>query len=327
MSASTPDIPTKRVKLALSDFGTNFDPDKCPWVVILRRHFDIRLCGFDEADYLLYSGFGFNHAKFDGVKIFCTEENRAPDWNACDYAFTHELIESPRHLRVPCYVPGALVNPEVMDQFVNRPEITLEDLAKLPRKFCNFVYRNPVCKVRNRFFKKLSQYKPVDSAGPLYNNVGYCVEDKVEFQRGYKFTIAFENEAHPGYQTEKLTDALRSRTLPIYWGNIKASEEFDSRSYLDYSQFANEEELIKRIIEIDQDDNLLLEYLNAPILMDRSRTCLDEERLVNRFREIFDNPAVQRSSFDRFKYNVSQICGRGFFRQLNRFGRYLRGKK
>lgn len=322
----SPLLERPQIKLAVSDFGPPEIEAQSAFLKFIDRHFNVKWCGFGEADFLIYNCFGFRHTKFDGPKVFFTEENRKPDWNACDYAFTHELFESPRHMRIPCYVSRAVFDPAVMDGFLNRPLLTHEDLERHPRKFCSFVFRNPVCKARNRFFKNLSKYKKVDSGGPLYNNIGYRVENKEAFQSEYKFAIAFENEAHPGYQTEKLPDALRARTLPIYWGNIRAAEEFDSRSYLDYFQFSSEEELIERVIEIDNNDDLLLEYLNAPILMERSRTCLDAGRLMGRLEDIFYRGGMQRTSFDLFKYNLSQVCGPGLPRQINRFGRFIRGK-
>lgn len=314
------------IKLALSDFGSVLNGRESTFVRYIRKNFDVELCDFDDADYLIYSSFGFKHAGFKKVKIFFSEENRIPDWNACDYAFTHELLATPRHLRVPCYVSRALIYRSVMRGFFDRPLITHDDLRKNPRKFCSFVFRNGACKVRNKFFKKLSQYKQVDSGGLLYNNIGYRVRNKEAFLGQYKLTIAFENEMHPGYQTEKLPDALRARTLPVYWGNVKVSEEFDSRSYLDYSRFDSEDELIERIIEIDNNDDLLLEYLNAPILLERSRESLNGERIINRFNEIFSNRELQRTAFDRVKYNLSQTMGKGLPKQINRFSRYLRGK-
>lgn len=324
------------IKLALSDFGVDANPERLPWMVVLRRHFNIQLCDFAEADFLIYGPFGFKHTLFKKVKIFCTGENRVPDWNACDYAFTHEMIDSSRHFYLPYYAIGILANSVARDEMLNRPAITHEDMERNPRKFCNFIYRNHACKARNRLFRKLSEYKQVDAAGSLFNNIGYRIEygidengkdRKVTFQGQYKFSFSFENERHPGYQTEKITDAFRARTIPIYWGNPKVMEEFNPSSFLCYHNFSSEQAFIERIIEIDQNDDLLLEYLNAPILTEKSRERLDEQKLAHRFEEIFRENKIQRTDFDRFKYHVSQIFGRGFFAQMRRFSRYLRGKR
>lgn len=49
------------------------------------------------------------------------------------------------------------------------------------------------------------------------NNIGYNVDDKIEFQRKHYFSMAYENEASPGYQTEKIIDAFISRSIPLLW--------------------------------------------------------------------------------------------------------------
>ena len=69
-------------------------------------------------------------------------------------------------------------------------------------KFCCFVQSKSI-NYRNNFCKKLSNYKRVDCGGGCLNNVGGKVKDKKEFQKKYKFCIAFENIIQPYYTTEK----------------------------------------------------------------------------------------------------------------------------
>ena len=169
----------------------------------------------------------------------------------------------PRHLRLPYYV-------------LNDPAPLLkdhEDLAQImasKTKFCAFVagYANKKTRVRNDFFHKLSRYKKVDSAGGGLNNMGYRVppgtQAKLEFLRPYKFNLAFENDSAPGWTTEKIFDAMRARAMPIYWGNPWVGREFNSGSFLNYSDFPSEEALIERIIELDRDDAKYMEYLRQP---------------------------------------------------------------
>jgi glyoxylate carboligase len=53
------------------------------------------------------------------------------------------------------------------------------------------------------------------------NNIGYIVDNKRQFQSEYKFSIAFENNAHrpqyPGYTTEKIMEPMTVNSIPIYW--------------------------------------------------------------------------------------------------------------
>jgi hypothetical protein len=95
-------------------------------------------------------------------------------------------------------------------------------------KFCAFIVTNPKNTVRNDAFKTLNKYKPVDSAGRLYNNMGDIIfaglgggggeMKKHTFLKDYRFCIAYENQASPGYTTEKLLHAKAAGCVPIYWG-------------------------------------------------------------------------------------------------------------
>ena len=285
-----------------------------------------------EADFLLYGDFGFRHAAFQGVKIFITGENHAPNFCACDYAFTHERVENERHMRLPVWVQSWLwMNDEgravcVRDRAYTDPSNPPSSLRN--RKFCNFVYRNPVCKQRNRFFHLLSRYKRVDSGGPLFHNMDGPVRDKVAFQKGYKFTIAFENESSPGYQTEKLWDALRAGTVPIYWGNRCVAEDFNPKAFISAFDFPNLQSLAAFVRRVDEDDELYVSYLNEPIYAEAGSLPRYEERFLRRWADILSRPGeTLRSRSDRFRFALSQCYGHAMFYHLRRLSRWLRGKK
>ena len=172
---------------------------------ILSKHYELVEC--DNPDYLFYSVFGYEHLKYDCISIFITGENFSPDFNVCDYAmgFDHISFED-RYLRVPLYLFY-----DYADGVSERVSLTEDDIRS-KCKFCNFVYSNSknASPIREEFFHKLSAYKTVDSGGRFLNNIGGPVEDKDEFQKQYKFSIAFENSSTSGYTTEKLFEALKN---------------------------------------------------------------------------------------------------------------------
>lgn len=53
------------------------------------------------------------------------------------------------------------------------------------------------------------------------------IEDKTEGLAPYRYTVVIENSREPSYITEKLIDALRCRSVPIYWGAPDAGTIFD----------------------------------------------------------------------------------------------------
>ena len=161
-------------------------------------------------------------------------------------------------------------------------------------KFCGFVVGNVGRKAQKRieFFHHLNRYKPVDSGGRALNNIGTSIPNgslhKVAFLQPYKFNIAFENQSIPGYTSEKIYEALLARCVPIYWGNPRIPEEFNPKCFLNYFDFPNEEALAERIIEIDRNDDLYLEYLRQPWFPNsQPNEFFSSDRLLDFFERIF----------------------------------------
>ena len=112
--------------------------------------------------------------------------------------------------------------------------------------------------------------KKVDSGGRWLNNLGYAVTDKRKFQSEYKFSIAFENNAyrpqHPGYSTEKVFEPMTVNSLPIYWGNPVTDREFNTKSFVNFYDFKNEDDMIDYIVELDKNDDKYIDVFNQPWL-------------------------------------------------------------
>jgi hypothetical protein len=280
----------KPIRLDFCDFYPGFAKTNNFFHDLLQKRFPIEIC--DQPDFVIYSYFGHQHRLHSGTKIFFTGESATPNWNECDYALTCHYLDDPRHLRLPFYViyGGA-------ESIVKGQEDPAQILAQ-KTKFCSFVVGNHhPRKNRNRadFFHRVSRYKRVDSGGRFLNNIGGPIpgwsQGKVKFLRDYKFNIAFENAALPGYTTEKLFEAMQARTLAIYWGNPLVSREFNTRSFLNYGDFPSEEALIEKIIELDRDDAKYLEYVRQPYFHgDKPNEFFDRERLLTFFEKVFTQP-------------------------------------
>ena len=118
---------------------------------------------------------------------------------------------------------------------------------------------------RRDFFELVNTYKKVDSGGKYLNNIGYCIENKYDFQMNYKFSIAFENSSTSGYTTEKIIQAFAAKTVPIYWGNPVISEEFNPDSFINCHQYTSFADVLEKIIEVDSNEKLYLKMLKGPI--------------------------------------------------------------
>ena len=113
---------------------------------------------------------------------------------------------------------------------------------------------------------------------------------KIQFLKQYKFNIAFENASLPGYTTEKLVEAMAARCLPIYWGNPLIQREFNSKSFLNYFDFQDEDALIERIIELDESDALYRQCMAEPYFhQNRPNEFFDVDRVLDHFEMIFSS--------------------------------------
>ena len=138
-----------------------------------------------------------------------------------------------------------------------------KEIIEAKKKFCAFVVSNPSNVLRNQAFQWLNLYKPVDSAGRLYNNVGdvIFVENagggggelkKLDFLKDYKFCIAFENSRGNGYVTEKLLAAKAAGCIPIYWGAENVTDDFAEGSFLNMNHLTSPSELIEAVKALDE---------------------------------------------------------------------------
>jgi len=223
----------------------------------------------DKPDFLFFNCHSFEHLRHKNcVKIFMTNECCTPNFNECDYAIAHDYIEfGDRYLRFPYYYRNFSL-PEKREP----PEPKAAQ-----RKFCNFVYSNAAggtgAKLRIEFCKELMKYKKVDCAGRILNNISGAIEPregswergKLDFVRGYKFTISFENTMSEGYTTEKLIHPLQARSIPIYWGNPAVVRDFNPRAFINCNDYGNDlADVARRVAELDSDDGKYLEMLSEP---------------------------------------------------------------
>lgn len=284
------------IKVKFVDFWPNYDPKEHFLYQALEKKYNVILS--DEPDYLFFSVHGNEHLKYQCIKIFYTGENLCPDFNLCDYAIGFEYIDyQDRYLRLPNYY-----NPKYYNDFKLMEQKFKFKKADLNKKegFCSFVYSNGNADIiREKIFDMLNNYKKVGSGGKFKNNVGGPVTNKIEFQKKYKFCIAFENSCHPGYTTEKIVQAYASNAIPIYWGDPLISKVFNDKSFININDFATIEDAIDYIKKVDCDDELYLKIMKEKPLLNT------EDRIEAKMEElnIFLYNIVEQSKDDAKRFN------------------------
>lgn len=220
-------------------------------------------------------------------RVFFTGENVRPNFDSddsieyknysigkSDIAFTFDYSDDKRNYRFPLWAfytnwfnsvyipdrdPAYLVDTECFKQ---RSIIGNKNL------FCNFLFSNPSGE-RINILNLVQKYKPVHCPGRLMNNCkpiggrGDQIE-KINFISRFKFTIAAENSQYDGYTTEKMIHPLSVGSIPIYWGSNRVTEEFNEKAFINANKLSGYD-LLKNIIEIDQNDNLYHDIISQPI--------------------------------------------------------------
>jgi hypothetical protein len=266
------------------------------FVSVLSNRFEIVIDN-DAPDYLIFGdrNFGENNLKCDPnkvIKIFYTGENQRPWDYQCHYAISFDHLENEKHYRLPLYVIYDFDNfskgiPSYTTYKRNETDLTSDK----KQKFCSFVVRNPNCQKRNEFFHRLTQYKKIDSGGPLFNNIGYVLEygdnamkSKLNWLKDYKFNICFENSSYPGYATEKLYEAYVGGTVPIYWGSPTIEVDFNPKAFLNWFDYKDDDAFIRAIIDLDNDPDKYKEMYMEPLFAKpTTNRFFDLHNLVNWF--------------------------------------------
>jgi hypothetical protein len=207
-----------------------------------------------DPDFIIFGPYGNDippKGNYIRIGYFC--ENIKPDLSICEWAFgvpREEDVKAANYKRIQWHglYPQTLIKP---------PGYDAENILASKTKFCNFLYSHKV-PYREAFFTALSQYKKVDAPGRSMNNMpgidavnkGDKWEIKKQFLSPYKFTIAFENDIFPGYQTEKLYDAMTSGSIPIYCGDPFVGDIFNTESFINATEYLQKKnKWLSRVME------------------------------------------------------------------------------
>jgi alpha(1,3/1,4) fucosyltransferase len=129
--------------------------------------------------------------------------------------------------------------------------------------------------------------------------------------------IAFENSSYPGYTTEKMFEPMLVRSIPIYWGNPLVGKDFNTAAFVNYYDCRNDKELLERVIELDQRDDLYLSMLEQPAYPDNQLpSCVDKRNIQKQFEKIIytarSKPPVAQTH-RKFYYSAERFISKADF--------------
>lgn len=265
----------EKLKIAFADFWPEWNVEDFI-TPRLKKHYDI-VIDQNSPDVLFHSIFNrmAETPKFKCKKVLILAENWRPSQFNSDYSISFDP-HTEKNYRLPLWQIYCLLWPDLREKlFGERLNHSSFD------RFCSFTVSNPSNFYRNGFFDELHAYKRVHSYGKVktndfglryYTNGKYWRDAKNEFfiRNKHKFAIAFENTSYPGYSTEKIMDAFLAGSVPIYWGSPTIHKEFNEKSFINVIRFSNED-LMKYIKMLDNDENEFLKIYNEPIFTDEQR--------------------------------------------------------
>lgn len=158
-------------------------------------------------------------------------------------------------------------------------------------KFCAYMY-SADHRHRIHYFNLFNKYQRVDALGKSCNNIDVNVnrgkydndmtylDQAVQIYGDYKFVLALENKMVDGYVTEKVINPLIANCIPIYWGSDSVFE-FINKDRIIYANQYNDDELIERIKEINENKELYDKIVNIDIY----RKGKDPETMFDQFKE------------------------------------------
>ncbi|MDD3083574.1 MAG: glycosyltransferase family 10 [Candidatus ainarchaeum sp.] len=288
------------------------------------KKFGCKIVSEKEAEIMFFSSFvdGKNvksipKISFNGKKVFWTGENIQIDMKKCDFGFGfdyEEKVKDENYLRLPLYVYfGAGKN--LLDK--NSPKKILAS----KKNFCNYIYSKDAIE-RVKLFKELNKYKKVDAPGKSMNNsmplppskltnlmktiqktesligkyyfsslisrhVGNWRKAVINYQKEYKFSIAFENSSYSGYTTEKIFHPMLANSIPIYWGNPNIERDFNTKSFVNYHDYNDFKKVVDIVIDLDTNNKKYLNMLKQPWLKENKlNKWMDSKRIEKQFEKI-----------------------------------------
>lgn len=250
---------------------------------ILNKHFDLILDN-KKPDVLFHSIFNrmSDSPNYKCKKVLILAENWRPLQFKTDYSISFDP-HTQTNYRLPLWQIYLLLKPELKDRLFNRRKI--EDNFD---RFCAFTVSNPSNQLRNSHFDLLSEYKRVNAYGKVKMNSlelkkmsdnRYWRDAKDQFftYHTHKFMMTYENTSYPYYCTEKLMDAFLAGALPIYWGDLKVEEDWNSKAFINVTKNSNWLNLVK---DLDNNSSLFEEMYSQPVFTD-----IQKEKLLQNINE------------------------------------------
>lgn len=230
---------------------------------LLSQRYQVRIV--DTPEVLFFTHYGHRHRLYSCKKIYFSQERYPPDWRQCDAAVTASFVDHPRAYYLPYFAAH-----RTGQDLIRAKDTDWDRILDEKRDFCSFLnkYVDRTVRSRTEFFRLLNRRRRIHAGGPALNNIGCLTADgekaKMEFLRGFRFHMAFENRLWPGWTTEKFYDPFRVFSVPIYWGDTHALRYFNPKAFVNVMDFRSFRECCDYILHLENDRAAYARMLMEP---------------------------------------------------------------
>ena len=110
-----------------------------------------------------------------------------------------------------------------------------------------------------------------------------------------------------GYCTEKIMDAFKTKTIPIYYGDKNIESEFNKDAFINCNNKKDIDKVIRKIKEIDNNDELYLKMINEKIFLKENHIENTKKELENFLINIIETKKKQVPNSLEVKRNITII--------------------
>lgn len=301
----------RKIKINFCGFWNSFKKENNLFTQMLSEHFNIEIS--ENPDFVICSNRGkpFEYMKYNCPRIMFMGENMSPDFTVFDYVIGFDFLEfGDRYFRLPFGFYSDNAKPWI-------PEMLTEEQAynilKQKKYFANFVYGHESSKrMRETIFEKLSTYKEVVSPGSFMNNmvnkdgkIKRCGwQEKNEYLKYSKFTIAGESIEYPGFVTEKIVQPFQQHSIPIYWGSPRIDEDFNTEAFVWCKGIDDLDRMLEEVQYLDMHDDACVHMLTQCPLKDQMFLKNRYEELENFLVSIFEQKP--EDAYRRVRYFAAE---------------------
>ena len=260
-------------ELRIDEFGPIFSNN--PYLI--KKGIELEIT--NNPEFIIYGTYGdfISAACSDdssAIKILFITEPLSADFMLFDYCIGFDPYSYGDRY---CYYPDFLYSPGTSISDISFDEA--KNILHNKKYFCDFIYSHDGRDVsRKKYFDLLNSYKRVESAGTYLNNqpdnlaVDFKKDgdtSKYDFQSKCKFSLCIQSIDKEWFINEKIMHAIRANSIPIFYGTNKLKNIINEDRVIFINDFDSDEELLQRIIQIDNDDDLYCKIISKPFFKEQ----------------------------------------------------------